>query len=269
MPFGISHLTIGESVINTQTPTSIVEDGKSTQLADAVESVKAGLYGNEFLSEEAHKLMQDKAEGDKIARNRGERLQDILIKQNVDPVLLLSAREMKRKELIHDVKSADGQAADKRRADAMFFLANGVIIGNCLDQARADGLNQKATNELIKTELDSWLPDVKRLQEGDKLSPSKESVVKGILEDCNTTLNNIRRSLITHYETLQRVADGKSAKRSDYEVMDDWLQSKMDFAGKMKNEDRSFEVMQWVERGRELNGQGMFNKAETKDPKES
>ena len=246
-----------------------MEDGKSTQLADAVESVKAGLYGNEFLSEEAHKLMQDKAEGDKIARNRGERLQDILIKQNVDPVLLLSAREMKRKELIHDVKSADGQAADKRRADAMFFLANGVIIGNCLDQARADGLNQKATNELIKTELDSWLPDVKRLQEGDKLSPSKESVVKGILEDCNTTLNNIRRSLITHYETLQRVADGKSAKRSDYEVMDDWLQSKMDFAGKMKNEDRSFEVMQWVERGRELNGQGMFNKAETKDPKES
>ena len=242
-----------------------MEDGKSTQLADAVESVKAGLYGNEFLSEEAHKLMQDKAEGDKIARKRGDRLQDILIKQNVDPVLLLSAREMKRKELIHDVKSADGQAADKRRADAMFFLANGVITGNCLDQARADGLSQKATNELIKTELDSWLPDVKRLQEGDKLSPTKESVVKGILEDCNTTLNNIRRSLINHYETLQRVAEGKSAKRSDYEVMADWLDSKMDFAGKMKNEDRSFEVMQWIERGRELNDQGMFNKAETKD----
>ena len=246
-----------------------MEDGKSTQLADAVESVKAGLYGNEFLSEEAHKLMQDKAEGDKIAKNRGERLQDILIKQNVDPVLLLSSREMKRKGLIHDVKSADGQAADKRRADAMFFLANGVIIGNCLDQARADGLNQKATNDLIKTELDSWLPDVKRLQEGDKLSPTKESVVKGILEDCNTTLNNIRRSLINHYVTLERVAEGKSAKRSDYEVMADWLESKMDFAGKMKNEDRSFEVMQWVERGRELNEQGMFNNAETKDPKES
>jgi len=269
MPFGISHLTIGESVINTQTPTSIVEDGKSTQLADAVKAAKAGLYGNEFLSEEAHKLMRDKAEGDAIAKKRGDRLQDKLIEQNVDPVLLLSSREMKRQGLIHDVKSADGQAADKRRGDAITYLANGVIAGNCLDEANAKGMNQKQTNDLIKTELESWIPDIERHLAGDKLSPSKEAIVKSILSDANTILQNIRRGLIAHYEAKQREAEGKSAKRSDYEVMDDWLTRKMDFAGKMKNEDRSFEVMQWVERGRELNEQGMFNNAETKDPKES
>jgi hypothetical protein len=247
----------------------MVEDGKSTQLADAVKAAKAGLYGNEFLSIDIHQLMQHKAEGDAIAKKRGDRLLDKLIEQEIDPVLMLSSREMKRQGLIHDVKSADGQAADKRRGDAIKYLANGVIAGNCIDEAYAKSMNQKQTNELIKTELESWIPDIERHLAGDKLSPSKEVVVKTILSDANVILQNIRRGLINHYEQKQREAEGKSAKRSDYEVMSDWLDRKMDFAGKMKNEDRSFEVMQWVERGRELNDQGMFNNAETKDPKES
>lgn len=246
-----------------------MEDGKSTQLADAVKAAKAGLYGNEFLSIDIHQLMQHKAEGDAIAKKRGDRLLDKLIEQEIDPVLMLSSREMKRQGLIHDVKSADGQAADKRRGDAIKYLANGVIAGNCIDEAYAKSMNQKQTNELIKTELESWIPDIERHLAGDKLSPSKEVVVKTILSDANVILQNIRRGLINHYEQKQREAEGKSAKRSDYEVMSDWLDRKMDFAGKMKNEDRSFEVMQWVERGRELNDQGMFNNAETKDPKES
>ena len=246
-----------------------MEDGKSTQLADAVKAAKAGLYGNEFLSIDIHQLMQHKAEGDAIAKKRGDRLLDKLIEQEIDPVLMLSSREMKRQGLIHDVKSADWQAADKRRGDAIKYLANGVIAGNCIDEAYAKSMNQKQTNELIKTELESWIPDIERHLAGDKLSPSKEVVVKTILSDANVILQNIRRGLINHYEQKQREAEGKSAKRSDYEVMSDWLDRKMDFAGKMKNEDRSFEVMQWVERGRELNDQGMFNNAETKDPKES
>jgi len=247
----------------------MVEDGKSTQLADAVKAAKAGLYGNEFLSIDIHQLMQHKAEGDAIAKKRGDRLLDKLIDQEIDPVLMLSSREMKRQGLIHDVKSADGQAADKRRGDAIKYLANGVIAGNCIDEAYAKSMNQKQTNDLIKTELESWIPDIERHLAGDKLSPSKEVVVKTILNDANVILQNIRRALINHYEQKQREAEGKSAKRSDYEVMSDWLDRKMDFAGKMKNEDRSFEVMQWVERGRELNEQGMFNNVETKDPKES
>ena len=247
----------------------MVEDGKSTQLADAVKAAKAGLYGNEFLSIDIHQLMQHKAEGDAIAKKRGDRLLDKLIDQEIDPVLMLSSREMKRQGLIHDVKSADGQAADKRRGDAIKYLANGVIAGNCIDEAYAKSMNQKQTNDLIKTELESWIPDIERHLAGDKLSPSKEVVVKTILNDANVILQNIRRALINHYEQKQREAEGKSAKRSDYEVMSDWLDRKMDFAGKMKNEDRSFEVMQWIERGRELNEQGMFNNAETKDPKES